>query len=95
MATIVRAAILIVVTGLAGSPVFADILQLPGGGYGVTQAEKSVPRGASEDDVLKMLGEPRRRNEPVGTPAISSWEYDQFRVYFESGLVLHTVVAAP
>lgn len=92
---IVRAAILIAVTGLGVSPAFADILQLPGGGYGVTQAEKSVPRGASEDDVLKMFGEPQQRHKAVGTPAISSWEYQRFRVYFENGQVLHTVVAAP
>ncbi|MEM7256934.1 MAG: hypothetical protein AAF404_06055 [Pseudomonadota bacterium] len=72
-------------------PVAAEILALPSGGYGVTQSASSAPRGASQIEVLNLFGEPQRRHRPVGEPAISSWEYAEFRVYFENGLVLHTV----
>lgn len=74
-------------------PAVADILSLPTGGFGVTKSATSAPRGASQEDVLRRFGEPQQRYRPVGEPAISSWEYGDFRVYFEDGLVLHTVVA--
>ena len=73
----------------------ADILMLPTGGYGITQASGGVQRGASKIEVLQQLGEPQKRHQAVGVPAISSWEYADFRVYFEDGLVLHTVFRAP
>ena len=73
----------------------ADILMLPTGGYGVTQGSGGVQRGASMSEVLQHLGEPKKRHRAVGVPAISSWEYAEFRVYFENGLVLHTVFRAP
>jgi hypothetical protein len=73
----------------------ADILVLPTGGYGVTQGAGSVQRGASQAEVLQHLGEPQKRHSAVGVPAISSWDYPEFRVYFENGVVLHTVFSAP
>ena len=73
----------------------ADILPLPGGGLAVTKSTLSVPRGISQQEVLTLLGEPEQRFDPVGSPAISSWAYDRFRVYFEDGKVLHTVISAP
>lgn len=78
-----------------GNAATADILRLPTGGYGVTQASGGVQRGASKSEVLQHLGEPQKRHRAVGVPAISSWEYADFRVYFENGLVLHTVFRAP
>lgn len=72
----------------------ADILKLPNGSLGVTQSTSAPQRGASETDVLVKFGEPVHRHRPVGTPAISSWEYAQFEVYFESGVVIHSVQRA-
>lgn len=73
----------------------ADILALPAGGYGVTQGSGGVQRGATQDEVLQHLGEPQTRHAAVGVPSISSWEYERFRVYFEDGVVLHTVFNTP
>lgn len=73
----------------------ADILSLPTGGYGVTQGSGGVQRGASQAEVLQHFGEPQKRHAAVGVPSISSWEYERFRVYFEDGVVLHTVFRAP
>ena len=83
-----------VITGFA-SATAADILVLPTGGYGVTQRAGGVHRGASQTEVLQQLGEPQKRNAAVGVPAISNWDYAEFRVYFENGVVLHTVFSAP
>jgi hypothetical protein len=54
-----------------------------------------VQRGDSQAEVLQHLGEPQKRHSAVGVPAISSWDYPEFRVYFENGVVLHTVFSAP
>lgn len=87
---LVRAISLAVLT-LMSSVSVAEILQLPGGGLGVTQSKSSPQRGSSEADVLAKFGEPEHRHRPVGSPAISSWEYSAFEVYFENGLVIHAV----
>lgn len=85
-------------TGLAvgSNAAVAEILNLPGGGLGVTQVASFSPqRGESDMDVLKRFGEPVERHGAVGTPAISSWEYVAFKVYFENGIVIHAVHRAP
>ncbi len=84
-------AICLAVTVLASNAPMAEIVALPGGGYNVNVSNATPQRGISEVDVLKKFGEPVHRHRAVGTPAISSWEYLQFEVYFENGIVLHTV----
>ena len=69
----------------------AEILVLPDGGYGVTEASVSPDRGDTDGDVLTRFGEPLERKGPVGSPAISSWVYPEFQVYFEDGVVIHAV----
>lgn len=76
---------------LGSTATVAEILNLPGGGLGVTQAASSPQRGESDTEVLKRFGEPEQRHRAVGTPAISSWDYPSFKVYFENGVVLHAV----
>jgi hypothetical protein len=44
------------------------------------------------DGVLQRYGEPRARSGPVGDPPISTWDYDDFVVYFENQYVIHAVV---
>lgn len=48
-------------------------------------------RGAEKIRVSESYGEPVSRQDAVGEPPISSWEYDDFIVYFEYDRVLHTV----
>lgn len=91
---LLRLAALAASLSLVSLPAIAEILALPSGGLGVTQGSSTAPRGASQVEVLGLFGEPQRRHQPVGVPAISSWEYDGFRVYFENGRVLHTVLSS-
>ncbi len=52
-------------------------------------------RGQSESQVRSKFGAPMSTKGPVGTPAITRWNYDGFTVYFENGITLHTVKDRP
>jgi hypothetical protein len=54
-------------------------------------AGKHPQRGLQKSSVAENFGEPAGRKQAVGEPPISSWEYDEFVVFFENDLVLHTV----
>lgn len=69
----------------------ASIVLNEDGTYQVQRVAGAPRPGSTKSDVLANLGEPRERVAPVGEPAISSWRYDGFQVYFEYDLVLHTV----
>lgn len=84
-------AIAVSVCTLMSSVAVAEILVLPSGGFGVTQSAATPQRGATQTTVLDQFGEPTARHQAVGTPAISSWDYPAFKVYFENGLVIHAV----
>lgn len=59
------------------------------------QGDKSiqVPRNSlTKDEVREQFGEPEKEAEPVGTPAITKWEYPGFTVYFENDRVIHSVL---
>jgi hypothetical protein len=81
--------------GLVGIAVFttaaqAETIEVPVGSQGQV-AEASHLRGKRQDQVNQELGEPISIQGPVGTPAITRWEYADFFVYFENDRVLHTV----
>lgn len=52
-------------------------------------------RGLTESQVRSQFGAPNSTRGPVGTPAITRWNYNGFTVYFENGISLHTVVDRP
>ena len=52
---------------------------------------KNLPkRGDISQEVLLLIGQPVSVTPPVGDPAISSWVYTDYIVYFEDGKVLHS-----
>ena len=55
------------------------------------RASATPARGAQKARIAESYGEPVSRQDAVGDPPISSWEYDDFIVYFEYDRVLHTV----
>lgn len=55
------------------------------------EMDNAPDRGALESFVLKQYGEPTSKTLGVGEPAISSWTYSAFKVFFENGRVIHTV----
>ena len=89
MKSTVLAALVVALT----SPVaLAEVIQIP---VGQQASEKHVlptpVRGATKAQVRARFGDPRAQHPAVGDPPISSWEYENYRVYFEGVLVLHTV----
>lgn len=52
-------------------------------------------RGATMRAVQARFGEPAGRQGPVGSPAITRWDYPGFSVYFENDHVVHAVATAP
>jgi hypothetical protein len=48
-------------------------------------------RGMTQDAVKAKFGAPKRQVAPVGNPPISRWVYDDFTVYFEGKLSIHSV----
>lgn len=79
----------IMIAGLAGGTAVADTLVIEKLRQGA--AENVPARGQNKAEVNESFGSPTSRNEAVGEPPISSWEYTGYVVYFENDLVLHTV----
>jgi len=72
----------------ASGAAFADTLIVDG----IDKAGGQQPqRGLTKADVAGKWGDPAAEKAAVGQPPISSWEYDNFVVYFEADRVLHTV----
>lgn len=44
------------------------------------------------NDVEKKYGQAESKLGPVGEPAITTWKYPHFSVFFESNIVIHSVV---
>ena len=58
---------------------------------GATTAVNAPSRGASMETVTAQYGEPLDRTSAVGQPPITRWNYENFTVYFEYDLVIHSV----
>ena len=64
-----------------------DVLAMP-----AVAAAANLPRnGIDKIAVEKRFGSPLRKDSAVGDPPISVWYYDDFKVFFEYQLVLHSV----
>ena len=48
--------------------------------------------GMNMDQVMQRFGEPKERVGEIGDPPISRWVYENYTVYFEHDLVLHSVI---
>ena len=58
-------------------------------------AADAPQRGTPQSQVRAQHGAPLSSKGPVGTPAITRWNYDGFTVYFENGVTLYTVQDRP
>ena len=61
------------------------------GTAGAASDDGRPTRGSTQAQVEATYGEPQAKNEPVGDPPISSWEYADMIVYFEYDRVIHAV----
>jgi len=56
------------------------------------QAVDRPSNGMNKKDVELKYGPPQEITGAVGNPPISMWIYNDYSVYFENDLVLHTVL---
>lgn len=72
-------------TGFAG----ADTLDMDG--TDAMQGSVGPASGLTQESVEATYGSPNAKTASVGEPPISSWEYDDFVVFFEYDRVIHAV----
>jgi hypothetical protein len=78
---------------LTAAPISAEVVRIPVGQQAQDKQVLETPRrGTTRAEVRRRFGEPHRETPAVGNPPISSWEYENYRVYFEGDLVLHSVL---
>lgn len=85
--------IVALITIIVSAPTFAEVIRIPVGQQAAEkQALRTPPRGLTKTQVRARFGDPRQEFPAVGDPPISSWDYENYRVYFEGDLVLHAVL---
>ncbi len=71
----------------------ADELRIPVGQQAPEKQGLEKPKqGITKAQVESKFGEPLEWTDPVGDPPISSWEYQNYVVFFEFDRVLHSVL---
>lgn len=74
-------------------PAAADEVVIPVGQQAADKSTIERPHnGKTKEQVREKYGDPMEWSDPVGEPPISSWEYQDFIVYFEHDQVLHSVL---
>ena len=56
-----------------------------------SKTQRLPTNGMNKATVERRYGAPARKDSAVGDPPISVWYYDDFKVFFEYQLVLHSV----
>jgi len=70
----------------------AEDVKIPVGSQTASHQIATPTTGLSKTQVKSQYGEPQTENPAKGKPPISSWEYAEFTVYFESDHVIHSVI---
>lgn len=73
-------------------PLSAETVRIPVGQQQAREQQPLPATGASKQSVRATYGEPHKQTGPVGEPAIYTWQYQGFSVYFENDRVIHSVV---
>jgi len=83
----------LLISSCLAMPLAAEVVVIPVGQQAAEMQSLERPRrGISQEKVREQFGEPLSISGPVGDPPISSWQYENFSVYFEHNLVLHSVL---
>ncbi len=70
----------------------AETVAIPLGQQGKAWQVETPRTGVTKEAVEAQYGSPLDTQGPVGEPPITTWEYEQFTVYFEYNHVIHAVV---
>ncbi len=83
--------ILAVFLAMATLQVNAQVVKTPGTNAQVVINSTMPNRGLSKVQVESRYGQPASKEGPVGNPAIYRWNYNNYSVFFENNLVIHSV----
>ncbi|MDP6182375.1 MAG: phosphodiesterase [Gammaproteobacteria bacterium] len=73
--------------------VCAEVIHIPVGQQAPEKHDLPRPtRGMNQAAVIEQFGLPESKSTPVGEPPISNWKYPNYTVYFESDIVIHSVL---
>ena len=84
--------ILTLFLAIATLQVNAQVVKTPGSSAQVVTNSSMPHRGLSKSDVETRFGQPGSKQGPVGSPAIYRWDYNNYSVFFENNIVIHSVV---
>ena len=80
----------------AASISHADVISIAEPSYSTPNSAEGVlrpTRGMTMNNVEQKFGQAESSSGPVGDPAITTWTYPTFSVFFEDNIVIHSVVA--
>jgi len=83
--------ILTLFLAMATLQVNAQVVKTPESSAQVV-ANSSMPnRGLSKAQVETRFGQPSSKQGPVGNPSIYRWDFNNYSVFFENNIVIHSV----
>ena len=88
---IIISSVLTLFLAMATLQVNAQVVKTPGSNAQVVANSNMPHRGLSKSQVESRFGQPGSKNGPVGTPSIYRWNYNNYSVFFENNIVIHTV----
>jgi len=83
--------ILTLFLAVATLQVNAQVVKTPGSSAQVVANGNMPNRGLSKSQVESRFGQPNSKQGPVGTPSIYRWNYNNYSVFFEHNIVIHSV----
>ncbi len=69
----------------------AQVVKTPGSNAQVVVNSSMPHRGLSKLQVENRFGQPSTKEGPVGNPSIYRWNYNNYSVFFENNIVIHSV----
>lgn len=69
----------------------AQVVKTPGSSAKVVTNTGMPIRGLSKSQVESRFGQPSAKQGPVGNPSIYRWDYNNYSVFFENSIVIHSV----
>jgi len=90
MKRILMGSVIALMLALSSQTTIAETLTMPN--KSSSMSIEIPPRGMTMTSVEEHFGEPESKNEPIGEPPITVWQYSTYTVYFEYQHVIHTVV---
>lgn len=73
----------------------AELISITDPSYQVPNSSQGILRptqGMSMALVEQKFGQPEQKSDAIGHPPITRWIYNNFVVFFEDNLVIHSVV---